>query len=83
VNLQEANLTDTWLHGADLTGAQDLTQAQVEAASGDTATRLPPGLERPASWPAAQEAAADVPPMDIATPASPGGAPAPPGEHPG
>ena len=34
-------------------GADGLTQAQIEAAYGDAATRLPEGLTRPAHWTAA------------------------------
>lgn len=45
-----ADLRDADLGGADLTGALFLTQAQVNAARGDTATVLPPALSRPAHW---------------------------------
>ncbi|MET9498082.1 pentapeptide repeat-containing protein [Streptomyces sp. NPDC006552] len=45
-----ADLRDARLAGADLTGAVFLTQAQVNAARGDAATKLPPGLTRPAHW---------------------------------
>ncbi|NUR89299.1 MAG: pentapeptide repeat-containing protein, partial [Nonomuraea sp.] len=45
-----ADLRDTDLRGADLTGALFLTQAQVNAARGDSATRLPQALDRPAHW---------------------------------
>lgn len=45
-----ADLRDADLRGADLTGALFLTQAQVNAARGDTATVLPPALSRPAHW---------------------------------
>ncbi|MEV0610617.1 pentapeptide repeat-containing protein [Polymorphospora rubra] len=45
-----ADLRDTRLPGADLTGAIFLTQAQVNAARGDTTTKLPPTLTRPAHW---------------------------------
>lgn len=38
------------LRGADLTGSIFLTQAQVNAARGDAATRLPAALTRPAHW---------------------------------
>jgi hypothetical protein len=38
------------LRGADLTGAIFLTQPQLTAAVGDTATALPPALARPAHW---------------------------------
>jgi uncharacterized protein (DUF2126 family) len=60
--LKEADLTHAQLYGANLTGALGLTQAQVEAAFGDAATRLPTGLERPASWTADQQAVADAAP---------------------
>jgi hypothetical protein len=46
--------------GANLTGAESLTQAQLDAAYGDAATRLPAGLQPPASWTATQEATAPV-----------------------
>ncbi|MFF8034744.1 MULTISPECIES: pentapeptide repeat-containing protein [unclassified Streptomyces] len=45
-----ADLRDADLSGADLTGALFLTQAQLNAARGDTATRLSPSLDRPAHW---------------------------------
>ncbi|GAA4622123.1 pentapeptide repeat-containing protein [Actinoallomurus vinaceus] len=45
-----ADLRDADLRGADLTGAIFLTQAQVNAARGDAATRLPAALTRPAHW---------------------------------
>ncbi|AJT64417.1 hypothetical protein T261_2744 [Streptomyces lydicus] len=45
-----ADLRDADLRGADLTGAIFLTQAQLNAAKGDAATRLPDGLSRPAHW---------------------------------
>nr|WP_248965120.1 pentapeptide repeat-containing protein [Sphaerisporangium perillae] len=48
-----ADLRGADLAGADLTGSVFLTQSQVNAAKGDTATRLPPSLTRPAHWPAA------------------------------
>lgn len=38
------------LRGADLTGSIFLTQAQLNAAKGDTATKVPPSLTRPAHW---------------------------------
>ncbi|WP_432743514.1 pentapeptide repeat-containing protein [Streptomyces sp. JH002] len=47
-----ADLRDARLHGADLTGAFFLTQAQLNAAQGDAATRVPDTLTRPAHWPA-------------------------------
>ncbi|WP_344486637.1 pentapeptide repeat-containing protein [Nonomuraea monospora] len=45
-----ADLRGADLAGADLTGCIFLTQAQVNAAKGDTATRLPASLTRPAHW---------------------------------
>ncbi|MEV0697962.1 pentapeptide repeat-containing protein [Saccharopolyspora sp. NPDC050389] len=45
-----ADFRDTNLRGADLTGAIFLTQAQLNAAKGDTATKLPPALSHPAHW---------------------------------
>ncbi|WP_017599096.1 pentapeptide repeat-containing protein [Nocardiopsis lucentensis] len=45
-----ADLRDADLRGADLTGSLFLTQPQVNAARGDAATRLPPGLVRPSHW---------------------------------
>jgi hypothetical protein len=45
-----ADLRDTRLEGADLTGSLFLTQSQVNAARGDTATKLPPAVLRPTHW---------------------------------
>jgi hypothetical protein len=45
-----ADLRGAALAGADLTGALFLTQAQVDSARGDAATRLPAALRRPAHW---------------------------------
>ncbi|WP_336206701.1 pentapeptide repeat-containing protein [Nonomuraea sp. LPB2021202275-12-8] len=45
-----ADLRGADLSGADLTGSIFLTQAQLNAAKGDAATRLPPALTRPAHW---------------------------------
>ncbi|MEV0579507.1 pentapeptide repeat-containing protein [Streptomyces sp. NPDC050392] len=45
-----ADFRDADLSGADLTGALFLTQAQVNAARGNGATRLSPALDRPAHW---------------------------------
>jgi uncharacterized protein YjbI with pentapeptide repeats len=44
------DLRDAELSDADLTGALYLTQAQLNAAKGNTATRLPPSLTRPPHW---------------------------------
>ncbi|WP_149179750.1 pentapeptide repeat-containing protein [Streptomyces sp. TRM49041] len=45
-----ADLRDANLRGADLTGALFLTQAQLNAARGDAATRIPATLRRPGHW---------------------------------
>ncbi|WP_030547123.1 pentapeptide repeat-containing protein [Streptomyces albus] len=45
-----ADFRDADLRGADLTGAVFLTQPQLDAARGDTATRIPPTLRRPSHW---------------------------------
>ncbi|RUT31738.1 pentapeptide repeat-containing protein [Paenibacillus zeisoli] len=45
-----ADLRDTDLSGANLTGSLFLTQAQVNAAKGDAATKLPSSLVPPAHW---------------------------------
>ncbi|MEV0592240.1 pentapeptide repeat-containing protein [Nonomuraea cavernae] len=45
-----ADLRGADLGGADLTGAIFVTQPQLNAARGDTATRVPAPLTRPAHW---------------------------------
>lgn len=45
-----ADLRGADLRGARLTGALFLIQSQLDAAVGDAATVLPPGLNRPAHW---------------------------------
>ncbi|WP_309297283.1 pentapeptide repeat-containing protein [Lolliginicoccus levis] len=45
-----ADLRDTNIRGADLTDALFLTQSQLNAAKGDSATTLPPALHHPAHW---------------------------------
>ncbi|MET9961120.1 pentapeptide repeat-containing protein [Streptomyces sp. NPDC006326] len=45
-----ADFRDTNLRGADLRDALFLTQAQLNAAHGDAATRIPASLARPAHW---------------------------------
>lgn len=45
-----ADLRGAQLAGADLTGALFLTQAQLDAARGDAATRLPQWAQRPTHW---------------------------------
>nr|WP_236714556.1 pentapeptide repeat-containing protein [Nonomuraea pusilla] len=62
-----ADLRGADLSGADLTGAIFLTQSQVNAAAGDSATRLPEGLSRPSHWtdtPAAPRPAPGTPRSD-------------------
>jgi pentapeptide repeat protein len=49
-DLLGADLRDADLRGADLTGALFLTPAQLAAARGDAATRLPGHLSRPPHW---------------------------------
>jgi hypothetical protein len=49
-DLLGADLRDADLRGADLTGALFVTSAQLHAARGDAATRLPAGQSRPAHW---------------------------------
>src|SRR5262245_14825579 len=49
-DLGDAELTAATLTGANLRHARNVTQAQIEEAYGDTSTRLPPRLARPASW---------------------------------
>lgn len=45
-----ADLRDARVADADLGSALFLTQAQVNAASGNAATRIPAGLDRPTHW---------------------------------
>ncbi|WP_239311847.1 pentapeptide repeat-containing protein [Plantactinospora mayteni] len=49
-DLTGADLRGANLRGADLTGALFLTQAQLDAATGDARTALPPALRRPPHW---------------------------------
>ena len=51
-DLTGADLRDADLSGADLAESLFVTQAQLDAARGDAATRLPPPLRRPGHWPA-------------------------------
>ncbi|MFF3063468.1 pentapeptide repeat-containing protein [Oerskovia sp. NPDC057915] len=65
-DLRSADLVGADLRGADLSGANltdalFLTQAQVNAARGDTTTRLPDGLVHPGHWTAAPTDAAPAP----------------------
>ncbi|MEU1418315.1 pentapeptide repeat-containing protein [Kitasatospora sp. NPDC005751] len=72
-----ADLRDANLAGADLTDALFLTQAQLNAARGDAATKLPPALARPTHWPATATtpAAADRRSPRKPRPGSPGSRP--------
>lgn len=47
-----ADMRDADLSGADLTGSLFLSQAQINAAKGNAATKLPSSLVRPLHWPA-------------------------------
>jgi len=49
-DLSGADLSGADLSGANLSRAENLTQEQLEQASGDEYTKLPEGLERPKSW---------------------------------
>ncbi|MBD2086566.1 MULTISPECIES: pentapeptide repeat-containing protein [unclassified Coleofasciculus] len=49
-NLLGAILDDAKLHGATFRQVQNLEQAQIETALGDSATVLPNNLEKPAHW---------------------------------
>ncbi|MEO8973454.1 MAG: pentapeptide repeat-containing protein [Ktedonobacteraceae bacterium] len=49
-DLTGADLRDADLRGADLTESIFLTQSQLDAAKGDTTTKLPPSLTRPTHW---------------------------------
>jgi uncharacterized protein YjbI with pentapeptide repeats len=49
-DLTGADLRGADVRGADLTGCLFLTQSQVDTATGDAATKLPPSLTRPAHW---------------------------------
>jgi hypothetical protein len=51
-DLLGADLRDTDLSGADLSTSLFVTQPQLNAARGSAATRLPPHVRRPLSWPA-------------------------------
>lgn len=53
--LLNADLTEAVLFKADLSGARCVTQDQLEVARGDSSTKIPAGLRRPASWPDAVE----------------------------
>ncbi|HQY33010.1 MAG TPA: pentapeptide repeat-containing protein [Actinotalea sp.] len=58
-DLTGADLRGTRLRGADLRGVLFVTQAQLDAAVGDDATRLPAGRRRPAHWETAPDGQPD------------------------
>lgn len=49
-NFYEVVLFRADLRGTDLSGAQQISQQQLEKATGDASTRLPEGMRRPESW---------------------------------
>lgn len=49
-DLMGADFRDADLGGADLSGSLFLIQSQLDAAKGDTCTKLPSSLSRPARW---------------------------------
>jgi uncharacterized protein YjbI with pentapeptide repeats len=49
-DLTGADLRGAGIRGADLAKSLFLIQSQLDAAEGDTSTRLPPSLTRPAHW---------------------------------
>jgi uncharacterized protein YjbI with pentapeptide repeats len=49
-DLRGADLRDADLRGADLTGSLFLIQSQLDTAKGDSATKVPSSLTRPAHW---------------------------------
>ena len=49
-DLLGVDLRDADLRGAWLSGSLFLTQPQINAATGDAATTLPPGIQRPRHW---------------------------------
>jgi hypothetical protein len=50
VPLVKHGLESAYLEGADLTAAQGVTHAQLDAAHGDFTTKLTAGLAIPESW---------------------------------
>jgi uncharacterized protein YjbI with pentapeptide repeats len=57
-HLDGARLFEAHLDRADFTGAEGLTQAQLDQAFGDAETKLPEGLTRPKHWGAPARGAA-------------------------
>lgn len=51
VGFDRAFMLLTRIEGLDLSRATGLDQSQIDIACGDTATRLPKGLNTPATWP--------------------------------
>lgn len=49
-DLSGAILKDANICGAHFEDAENLSQEQIDSAKGDEETKLPPGIERPASW---------------------------------
>ncbi len=45
----------TRFEGVNLSRVLGLTQAQLDSACGDAATRLPSGLKAPATWPCSKD----------------------------
>jgi DnaJ-domain-containing protein 1 len=60
-DLAGADLTGAWIGGARLQDARNLTQEQIDRASGDASTTLPPGLHRPSHWKAGAEDSVTAP----------------------
>lgn len=54
-NLAGVKMTNAKLQKADLSSATGLTAQMIADAVGDGTTRLPHGVERPATWPDADE----------------------------
>ena len=54
-HLEGALLANAHLEGTNLERATGLSTEQLAEAFGDARTRLPPGMKRPANWPAAEE----------------------------
>jgi hypothetical protein len=49
-DFENATLEGTLLENVNLSAAKNLTQSQINLAKGDYNTKLPAGLDRPASW---------------------------------
>jgi uncharacterized protein YjbI with pentapeptide repeats len=55
VNFDSAFIYRSRFEGADLSQVKGLTQAQLDSACGDDATKLPPGLTKPTRWPCGED----------------------------